>query len=46
MPKYEIPKIAKPPKVGKKQVLLVASGDLRLLANQCCWRNRRKWKTR
>ena len=34
MPKYEIPKITKPPKVGKKQVLLVASGDSRLSANQ------------
>jgi L-fucose isomerase-like protein len=37
MPKYEIPKITKPPKVGKKQILLVASGDLRLSANQACW---------
>jgi hypothetical protein len=37
MPKYEIPKVAKPPKVGKKQILLVASGDLRLSANQTCW---------
>ena len=26
-----------PIKVGKKQVLLVASGDLRLSANQVCW---------
>jgi hypothetical protein len=37
MPKYEIPKITKPPKVGKKQILLVASGDLRTSANQTCW---------
>jgi L-fucose isomerase-like protein len=37
MPKYEIPKISKPPKTGKKQILLVASGDLRLSANQACW---------
>ena len=37
MPKYAIPKLNKPAKVGKKQVLLVASGDLRLSANQNCW---------
>jgi hypothetical protein len=37
MPKYEIPKVAKPPKAGKKQIMLVASGDLRLSANQACW---------
>jgi hypothetical protein len=37
MPKYAIPKLTKPAKVGKKQVLLVASGDLRLSANQNCW---------
>jgi hypothetical protein len=37
MPKYALPKPVKPPKVGKKQVLLVASGDLRLSANQTCW---------
>ena len=38
MAKYDVPKLAKPPKVKKKQVLLVASGDLRLSANQVCWR--------
>ena len=42
MPKYEIPKIAKPPKVGKKQILLVASGDSRLSANQCCWEKQKE----
>lgn len=34
---YQLPTIPKPPKVKKKQVLLVASGDLRLAANQNCW---------
>ena len=38
MAKYEIPKLNKPPKAKKKQVLLVASGDLRLSANQVCWK--------
>ena len=37
MAKYDVPKLAKPSKVGKKQVLLAASGDLRLSANQTCW---------
>ncbi len=37
MAAYEVPKLAKPAKVKKKQVLLVASGDLRLSANQACW---------
>ncbi|MAE61641.1 MAG: fucose isomerase [Planctomycetaceae bacterium] len=37
MSKVTIPKSAKPTKVGKKQVLLLASGDLRLSANQMCW---------
>lgn len=34
---YEIPKLSKPSKVKKNEVLLVASGDLRLSANQVCW---------
>ncbi len=34
---YAIPKLAKAGKVKKNQVLLVASGDLRLAANQQCW---------
>ena len=37
MSSYQFPVVAKPPKVGKKEVLLVASGDLRLSANQKCW---------
>jgi hypothetical protein len=37
MPSYTLPTLCKPPKVKKKQVLLVASGDLRLSANQQCW---------
>jgi len=37
MPAYQLPTTLKPPKVKKRQVLLVASGDLRLSANQKCW---------
>jgi len=37
MADYQIPSIPKPDKVKKKQVLLVANGDLRLSANQNCW---------
>ncbi|HUT95128.1 MAG TPA: fucose isomerase [Thermoguttaceae bacterium] len=37
MPAYQLPELAKPPKVKKRQVLMVASGDLRLSANQTCW---------
>ncbi len=37
MTKYEIPQLAKVPKAEKKQVLLVASGDLRSVANENCW---------
>jgi hypothetical protein len=37
MSKYSIPKLTKPTKVGKRQVLLVASGDMRMSANQTCW---------
>ena len=37
MPRYELPDRPKPPKIGKKQALLIASGDLRLSANQKCW---------
>jgi hypothetical protein len=32
-----MPRVALPPKAGKKDVLLVANGDLRLSANQKCW---------
>jgi hypothetical protein len=34
---YSVPVTPKLPKLGKKKVLLVASGDLRLSANQKCW---------
>ncbi len=37
MTAYEIPALTKPPKAGKRDVLLIASGDLRLSANQNCW---------
>jgi hypothetical protein len=37
MADYQIPTLSKPEKVKKHQVLLVASGDLRLSANQNCW---------
>ncbi len=42
MATYEVPKLAKPPKARKKQVVLVSSGDLRLAANQTCWKAQRK----
>jgi len=34
---YAIPVLSKSPKMKKRQVLLVANGDLRLTANQKCW---------
>ncbi len=34
---YVIPQIRTAPKLGKKQILLVANGDLRQTANQKCW---------
>jgi hypothetical protein len=37
MAAYQLPATVKPPKTKKKQVMLVASGDLRLSANQVCW---------
>jgi len=37
MSAYQLPTISYPPKAAKKEVLLVASGDLRLSANQKCW---------
>jgi len=37
MADYTLPTLSKPEKVKKNQVLLVASGDLRLGANQKCW---------
>jgi hypothetical protein len=37
MSAYSFPGTPRPPKAGKKQILLVANGDLRLSANQKCW---------
>jgi hypothetical protein len=37
MADYRMPTLAKPTKAKRKQVLLVASGDLRASANQKCW---------
>ena len=37
MAKMTLPKLATPRKVKPNEVLLVASGDLRLAANQTCW---------
>ncbi|MEE8452145.1 MAG: fucose isomerase [Thermoguttaceae bacterium] len=42
MEKYTIPKLTKPPKTKKKQVLLVSSGDLRDTANAVCWANQKE----
>src|SRR6185369_1002122 len=37
MSDYHIPHTTEPPRVGPKDVLLIANGDLRLSANQKCW---------
>ncbi len=37
MATYTMPRIEKPKKARKNEVLLLASGDLRLSANQMCW---------
>ena len=42
---YAVSKVSKPAKVGKKDVLLVASGDLRLSANQSCWAAQHEMET-
>jgi hypothetical protein len=34
---YLFPTVQRPTKIGKHQILLIASGDLRLSANQKCW---------
>lgn len=34
---YTVPQIETPAPVGEKEIILVASGDLRLSANQMCW---------
>ncbi len=38
MSRYCLPAVRTPRSVGRKQVLMVASGDLRESANQTCWR--------
>src|SRR4029450_408858 len=37
MSEYTLPERIKREKVQKKQILLIANGDLRLSANQNCW---------
>ena len=37
MTTYNIPKTPVSPKASQKEIYLVASGDLRLSANQVCW---------
>jgi hypothetical protein len=37
MASYAVPAVSKAPKLKKKQVQLIANGDLRLSANQKCW---------
>ncbi len=37
MPPYVLPRMTQPKKLKKKQVQLVANGDLRFTANQKCW---------
>jgi hypothetical protein len=37
MPPYQHPQVRKPPRLKKKQIQLIANGDLRLSANQKCW---------
>jgi hypothetical protein len=37
MPEYTVPAPAKTVKLKKKQIQLVANGDLRISANQVCW---------
>ncbi|MCL4249493.1 MAG: fucose isomerase [Anaerolineae bacterium] len=37
MTEYQIPTLTEPKAIGKNEAILVASGDLRLSANQVCW---------
>ena len=37
MPAYKLPQLKRPKKIAAKQVLLVASGDMRLSVNRDCW---------
>jgi hypothetical protein len=34
---FDLPELVKPPRVKRRQVLLVANGDLRATANRNCW---------
>jgi hypothetical protein len=45
MSAYQFPASAPPAKAGKKDVLLVANGDLRLSANQRCWQAQAEMET-
>lgn len=42
---YAIPKLPKLPKAGKRDVYLVASGDLRESANRACWEAQQAMET-
>jgi hypothetical protein len=42
MPDYPTPRPPKAPRLGRRQVQLVASGDLRQSANQVCWPEQEK----
>ena len=37
MPDYALPQQTRPPRLARRQVQLIASGDLRASANQKCW---------
>src|SRR6188508_2043712 len=42
MSEYAIPQIERAPKARKRQIQLIANGDLRLSANQKCWPEQEK----
>jgi L-fucose isomerase-like protein len=42
MANYQLPKVCKSPRLGKRQVQLIANGDLRSGANQKCWSEQAK----
>src|SRR3989304_4597535 len=37
LPTYQVPHLAEPAPLGPNEAVLIASGDLRLTANQVCW---------
>ena len=37
MNSYQLPEIREPQPIGDDEAILIASGDLRLSANQMCW---------